>query len=79
MKPKIFITFAPLKHSADFLLWRELFISISGSIINIPYKSLYQTKVNLPKLLPDNNCNRVNLSVLSIKVNFKPFTYILYV
>ena len=37
MKPKIFITFAPLKHFCDFKVARIVY-QISGSI-NIPYKS----------------------------------------
>jgi hypothetical protein len=39
MKPKIFITFAPLKHSATSLAVARIVYQISGSIINIPYKS----------------------------------------
>ena len=75
MKPKIFITFAPLKHSATSCCGKNC---LTDFRFNNKYPiSIIYHKVNLPKLLPTTTAT-VHLC-LSIKVNFKPFTYILYV
>ena len=39
MKPKNIYYLCTVETFCDFLLWQELFYQISGSIINIPYKS----------------------------------------